>query len=74
MLLQSWMADSTLFDGDIMAGPVPSLFSEDPEASLTGITREPRKCHWDLMKICRLLFMPESVSLEEATTIIKKPR
>ena len=74
MLLQTWKADSTLFDGDIMAGPVPSLFSEDPEASLSGITREPRKYHWDLMKICHLLFMPESVSFDEATATIKKPR
>ena len=41
MLLQSWMADSTLFDGDIMAGPVPSLFSEDPEASLAGAQEVP---------------------------------
>ena len=54
MLLNSWPAEAALFDGDIMAGPVPSLYGEDPDASLAGITAEPRKAHWDLMKICRL--------------------
>ena len=57
-----------------MAGPVPSLFGDDPEASLAGIRAEPRKCHWDLMKICRMLFMPETVTFDEATAIVKKPR
>ena len=74
VLIKSWKADSTLFDGDLMAGPVPSLFGDKPNSSLAGITAKPRKFHWDLMKICRLLFMPESVSMEEASTIVKKPR
>ena len=74
MMLKSWPAESVLFDGDIMAGPVPSLFSENPESSPAGIMAEPRKAHWDLMKICRLLIMPEIMSLEDALAFIKKPR
>ena len=61
MLLNSWPAEAALFDGDIMAGPVPTLFGADPDASLTSIMAEPRKAHWDLMKINRLLFMPENL-------------
>ena len=74
MRLNSWPAEAALFDGDVMASPVPSLFGEDPDASLVGITADSRKAHWDLMKICRLLFMPEILGLEDATSFIKKPR
>ena len=74
MLLNSWPAEAALFDGDIMAGPVPTLFGADPDAFLTSIMAEPRKAHWDLMKICRLLFMPEILALEDAMAFIKKPR
>ena len=74
MLLKSWQAEAALFVGDIMAGPVPTLFGVDPDASLASIMAEPRKAHWDLMKICRLLFMPENLALEEAVAFIKKPR
>ena len=28
VLIKSWKADSTLFDGDLMDGPVPSLTSQ----------------------------------------------
>ena len=74
MLLNSWPAEAALFDGDIMAGPVPSLYGEDPDAPLAGITAEPRKAHWDLLKICCLLFMPEILGLEDVLSFIKNPR
>ena len=72
--IKSWPADSTFFDGDPMAGPFPSLFSTDSIASLAGIIKDPKKCHWDLMKISHLILMPESVDIEEAIQITKKPR
>ena len=71
---KSWQADSTLFDGDLMAGPYPTLFSTNIDASLTGIKSDPRKAHWDIMKISRLLFMPENIDSSEAALIVKKPR
>ena len=63
--IKSWPADSTFFDGDLMAGPFPSLFSTDSIASLAGIIKDPKKCHWDLMKISRLILMPESVGIRK---------
>ena len=74
VVLKSWPAEVTLFDGDQIAGPFPSLCSEDSAASLTNITTDIKKCHWDLMRITRLIFMPESISIQEASAIIKKPR
>ena len=72
--IKSWPADSTLFDGDLMAGPYPTLFSSNMDASLTGIKGDPRKAHWDIMKISRLIFMPENIDFDEAVQIVKKPR
>ena len=72
--MKSWQADATFFDGDLIAGPFPTLFSTDSDASLTALKRDPKKCHWDLMKINRYLFMPENVSIEDAAMIVKKPR
>ena len=72
--IKSWPADSTFFDGDLMAGPFPSLFSTDSIPSLAGIIKDPKKGHWDLMKISRLILMPESVGIAEAIQITKKPR
>ena len=57
-----------------MAGPYPTLFSTNMDASLAGIKGDPRKAHWDIMKISRLIFMPESIDFDEAVQIVKKPR
>ena len=72
--IKSWPADYTFFDSDLRAGPFPLLFSTDSNASLAGIIKDPKKCHWDLMKISRLILMPKSVGIEEAIQITKKPR
>ena len=73
-VLKTWPAKATLFDGDQMAGPFPSLFSEDTAASLASIGADLKKSHWDLMRISRLIFMPETITIQEATATIKKPR
>ena len=57
-----------------LAGPVPSLYSDDPDASLAGITSDPLKSHWDLQKISKSFFMAETVTVAEAVTMLKKPR
>ena len=66
--------ETTLFDGEILAGPVPTLFSDEEDATLTAIEADPCKAHWDLTKIVKTLFMPESVDILDAVDILKKPR
>ena len=73
-LIQSWPAETLLFDGELMAGPVATLFSQDPDEAAKGIKLDPLKAHWDLMKISRRLIMAEHTSGEEAAAILKKPR
>ena len=74
MHIKSWDVDCSLFDGDLMAGPIPLLFSEDHETAATNIKADPLKAHWDLMKIARCFFLAESLSLQEAIAYVKKPR
>ena len=74
MLVKSWDMDSTLFDGELLATPVPTLFSENIEASNTSVLADPLKLHWDMMKICKCFIMYESMSVVEAQAYIKKPR
>jgi hypothetical protein len=72
--LATWSLDATLFDGEHAAGPVPVLFSEDPEASLTALEGAAAKAHSDLQKVAKCFFMPEYIKLEEALHVVKKPR
>ena len=66
--------DATLFDGDLMAGPFPTLFSEDEDATLASLVAEPCKAHWDLMKIQRAFFMPENIDIGETLDLLRKPK
>ncbi len=73
-LIASWPLSCTMFDGDVLAGPVPTLFAESTEEALEAITADPGKAHYDVMKIHRMFFMPEHVDLEAAVAAAKKPR
>jgi len=42
-----------MFDGDQMAGPVPTLYGEDEEATLTSLTENLSTVHADLQKLAR---------------------
>jgi hypothetical protein len=72
--LASWSLEATMFDGDEAAGPVPVLFSEDPESTKRGVASNLVKAHHDIQKVVRCFMMPETVRLEEATALIKRPR
>ena len=74
VLIKSWPLEADLFDGDLLAGPIPSLYSDDPDAILAGITSDPLKSHWDLQKISKTFFMAEEVTVANAVAMLKKPR
>ena len=71
ILIKSWPLEADLFDGDLLAGLIPSLY--DPDASLAGITSDPLKSHWDLQKISKTFFMAEAVTVANAVAMLKKP-
>jgi hypothetical protein len=72
--LAEWQLDVSLFDGDVAAGPIPTLFADDPEATRTSLEAGAAKAHHDLQRIARCFFMPETIALEDAFQIVKKPR
>lgn len=74
VLVKSWGVNATLFDGDVAAGVVPTLFSADPEASRSAINKDVYKAHYDINRLNKAFFMAENVTGREAINIIKKAR
>jgi hypothetical protein len=72
--LACWQLGCALFDGDLAAGPIPTLFSEDPTSTLENIKKGCQKAHHDFQRAAKAFMMPELVSLEEAAQLLKKPR
>jgi hypothetical protein len=72
--LATWNVDTKLFDGEVAAGPVPVLFSEEAEASLEALKSSPLRAHQDIQRALKVFLMPELVELEEAMALVKKPR
>ena len=74
MVLSSWALDANLFEGDLTAGPVPTIFSEEVEAAREAINSGREKAHADIQRMARMFLMVESILQEEAAGIVKKPR
>jgi hypothetical protein len=52
----------------------PVLFAEDPKASEAAILKDPLTALRDLERLNRCFFNPETVELQEALSIVRKPR
>ena len=74
LLLATWGLECTMFEGENVAGPVPTLFGEDPVASKLAITTNTWKAFADTQQMMCCFFMPEVVSLEEARDVVRKAR
>jgi len=72
--LGAWDLKANLFDGDTVAGLVPSIFTSDMAATTAALNQDAARTQWDLLKLNKLLFSHEAVSLKEACSLLKKPR
>ena len=72
--LGAWPLEATMYEGEKTAGPVATLFAEDEEATREAISSHVDKAHSDYQRLTRCFFMPEIISMEEAISLIKKPR
>jgi len=72
--LRSWSLKCTTFDGDKAAGLVPTLFAADPEGILATLDRSWIGLQHDVVKLNKVIFSPEGVSLKESHGLLKKPR
>ena len=59
LLLASWELECPMFEGEHVAGPVPTLFGEDPDTSKLAISANPGKAFTDTQRMMRCFFMPE---------------
>jgi len=73
-MLSNWPISASMFDGDVAAGPVPSLFSDDPEATTRAISGNPAKAHHDVQKLAKVFLAGETVRLSDCSALLKKPR
>jgi hypothetical protein len=55
-----------MFDGDLIAGPVPTMFAEDPEVTKDALKADIYWAHFDMAKFERVFLQPEHVDLGEA--------
>jgi len=74
VLLSEWPIEANMWDGEVLAGPVPTFFAESAPEARAAFLADQIKAHADIMKMERIFFMPEIISLEEATGLVKKPR
>ena len=74
MLVHSWSLDCQMFEGETVAGPIPTCLWEDPGASITAISNNSKRAFADYQRLVRAFFKPETIQPEEATNLGKKPR
>jgi hypothetical protein len=70
VLLAEWNLACEMFDREVISGPVPTLFSDRPEAALVA---DPEKAFADLSKIPRKLVIHEYVPPSAGWGIVLKP-
>ena len=71
----AWLAvAANLFEGDVLAGLVPTLFADDPNSAERAITSDAAKAHRDINKINKVFMVPENIGLKDAVSLLKKPR
>jgi hypothetical protein len=74
MLLREWPLEVNMFDNEILGGPVPKMFAEEPEVAKENMLKDPVKLHADIVRVNKNFFAPEHVDLQEANAVLKKPR
>ncbi len=51
--LQTWELNANMYNGTSTAGPVPTIFSEDQQATIDAMVGDPAQAHKDVVKINR---------------------
>jgi hypothetical protein len=57
----------------VAAAPVPHLFANDPDEVQKARAQDTGKVYQRIMRLNKLLLMPDAVNLKEAAADIKKP-
>jgi hypothetical protein len=74
VLLVEWNLTCEMFDGDVISGPVPTLFSDRLDAAKAALGNDLEKAFQDLGKILRKLVIHEYIPPAAGWAIVLKPR
>jgi hypothetical protein len=66
--------NANMYDGVSTAGPVPTIFSDDQQATIDAMVSDPAQAHKDVTKINSIFVMPEVLKPAACGSLIKKPR
>jgi len=72
--LAQWELQCNLWDGDVLAGPVPTFFADTPDVAIGALKEDMGKAHYDLNRFSRIFFEAEHVDVSEAMELVKLPR
>jgi hypothetical protein len=72
--LGEWPLLCNMWDGEILAGPVPTLFADTPDVDAHSLKSDMGKAHYDLNRLHRVFVGHEHIELKEALALVKKPR
>ncbi len=74
VLLEEWPLSCRLFDGEMVSGPVPTLFSDRPDAARLALEADPERACQDLAKIFRKFAIHEYIPAGLGWATVLKPR
>jgi hypothetical protein len=74
IVLCQWDLEADYLEEDYLSGLLPVLFANDAASAEKGMRENPASTMKDLDRINRVFFNPETVDLESALGIVRKPR
>jgi hypothetical protein len=74
LVLNSWDISADLLDDEFLDGVMPVLFAEDPKMAEEGLMQNIDAMRKDLERLAKVYFVPETLNLEQAEAVVKKPR
>ena len=73
MELGEWPIQAEMWDGEVLAGPVPRFFSANPSEAVRAMKDNPELVWKDLNKINSKLFVAENVAAVRAFDMLSNP-
>jgi hypothetical protein len=74
IVLNQWETTADYLDDDLLDGVMPVLFADDVRAAEAAILEAPLTAKRDLERLAKIYFVPETLDLNQAEAIVRKPR
>ena len=74
VVLNQWETTADYLDDDLMDRVMPVLFADDVRAAEAAILEAPLTAKRDLERLAKVYFVPETLDLNQAEAIVRKPR